>query len=98
MNAIAGLDSQTKERRWRSSIKQKHVTVIRFLRILGVGETNAQLDAEGIEHHVHKDTVNRMERFVDFVGNHPSWFKVFEDAKNRNSKGYPRVRGVINRI
>ena len=52
-------------------IKQKHVTIIRFLRILGVGEKNAKLDAEGIEHHVHKDTVNRMERFVDFVGKHP---------------------------
>jgi len=66
-------------------IKQKHVTTIRFLRILGVGEKNAQLDAEGIEHHVHKDTVNRMEHFVDFVSKHPSWFKVFEDAENRRS-------------
>jgi len=67
-------------------IKQKHSTIIRFLQILGVGEKNAKLDAEGIEHHVHKDTVNRMERFVDFVGKHPSWFRLFEDAENRRSK------------
>ena len=66
-------------------IQQKHTTIIRFLRILGVGEKNAKLDAEGIEHHVHKDTVNRMERFVDFVGKHTSWFKDFEDAENRRS-------------
>jgi Mn-dependent DtxR family transcriptional regulator len=69
-------------------IQQKHITIIRFLQILGVGEKNAKLDAEGIEHHVHKDTVNRMERFVDFVRKHPSWFKVFEDAEDRRrSKG-----------
>jgi len=66
-------------------IQQKHLTIIRFLQILGVGEKNAKLDAEGIEHHVHKDTVNRMERFVDFVGKHQPWFKVFEDAENRRS-------------
>jgi Mn-dependent DtxR family transcriptional regulator len=66
-------------------IQQKHITIIRFLQILGVGEKNAKLDAEGIEHHVHKDTLNRMERFVDFVGKHPSWFKVFEDAENRRT-------------
>jgi Mn-dependent DtxR family transcriptional regulator len=69
-------------------IQQKHITIIRFLQILGVAEKNAKLDAEGIEHHVHKDTLNRMERFVDFVGEHRSWFKVFEDAENRRiSKG-----------
>ncbi len=73
-------------------IKQKHVTIIRFLRILGVGEKNAKLDAEGIEHHVHKDTVTRMERFVDFVGKHPSWFKIFEDAQNRRLNKRPQIR------
>jgi len=64
-------------------IQQKHITIIRFLRILGVGEKVAKLDAEGIEHHVHKDTVNRMESFVDFVGKHAAWFKVFEEEENR---------------
>ena len=67
-------------------IKQKHLTIIRFLQILGVGEKNAKLDAEGIEHHVHRDTVNRMERFGDFVSKHPSWFKVFTDAEGRRLK------------
>ncbi len=70
-------------------IKQKHITIIKFLQILGIEEKTTKLDAEGIEHHVHKDTVNRMERFVDFVGKHPSWFKVFEDAQNRRlNKGH----------
>jgi len=73
-------------------IKQKHVTIIRFLQILGVGEKTTKLDAEGIEHHVHKDTINRMERFVDFVGQHPSWFKIFEDAQDRRLNKRPQIR------
>jgi DtxR family manganese transport transcriptional regulator len=84
-----GLSLTDKGEEMARFIKQKHITIIRFLQILGVGEKNAKLDAEGIEHHVHKDTVNRMERFVDFVGKHPSWFKVFEDAENRRlNKGH----------
>ena len=73
-------------------IKQKHITIIKFLQILGVGEKTTKLDAEGIEHHVHKDTVKRMERFVDFVGKHPSWFKVFEDAENRRLNKQHRIQ------
>ena len=79
--------TETGERMARFT-QQKHLTLIKFLTILGVEEKTAKLDAEGIEHHVHKNTVNRIEGFVDFVGKHPSWFKFFEDAENRRiSKG-----------
>jgi Mn-dependent DtxR family transcriptional regulator len=60
--------------------QQKHVTIAEFLRILGIEEKTARQDAEGIEHHVHKVTLNRIEHFVDFVTKHPSWFKVFENS------------------
>jgi len=73
-------------------IKQKHITIIKFLQILGVGEKTTKLDAEGIEHHVHKDTVKRMERFVDFVGKHPSWFKVRHDVENRRLNRQHRIQ------
>jgi len=62
-------------------IQRKHVTIVRFLRILGIEEKTAKLDAEGIEHHVHKVTLNRIEHFVNFVSKHPSWFKTFEDVE-----------------
>jgi len=62
--------------------QQKHLTLIRFLRILGIEERMAKLDAEGIEHHVHKTTVNRIQRFVQFVDRHPSWFNTFKEAEN----------------
>jgi len=60
--------------------QQKHTTITRFLQILGVREKIAKSDAEGIEHHVHRNTIRRIQRFVNFVDKHPSWFKVFEDA------------------
>jgi DtxR family manganese transport transcriptional regulator len=73
-----GLTLTTKGERMARSIQQKHLTIIRFLRILGIEEKIARMDAEGIEHHVHKATINRITRFVDFVAQHPSWFQTFD--------------------
>ncbi|HUC84304.1 MAG TPA: manganese-binding transcriptional regulator MntR [Candidatus Acidoferrales bacterium] len=42
--------------------KQRHETVVAFLRSLGVSRTIAELDAEGIEHHVSPETLAAMER------------------------------------
>lgn len=60
--------------------QHKHAMILKFLQILGTGERTANEDAEGIEHHVHKETLNRIEHFVDFVNDHPSWFKTFQNA------------------
>lgn len=42
--------------------KLRHETVVRFLRSLGVPESIAQLDAEGIEHHVSPETLAAFKR------------------------------------
>jgi DtxR family manganese transport transcriptional regulator len=42
--------------------KQRHETVLAFLRSLGIPKKIAELDAEGIEHHVSPETLNAMER------------------------------------
>ena len=61
--------------------QQKHLTLIRFLRILGVEEKTARMDAEGIEHHVHKTTISRIEHFVNLIDKHPSRLKIFENRE-----------------
>ena len=61
--------------------QQKHMTITNFLQILGVAEKIAKSDAEGIEHHVHRDTIRRMQHFVEYVNKHPNWFKAFEEAE-----------------
>jgi DtxR family manganese transport transcriptional regulator len=42
--------------------KRRHETVVAFLRSLGVPEKAAEMDAEGIEHHVSPETLAVFER------------------------------------
>jgi DtxR family manganese transport transcriptional regulator len=44
--------------------KQRHETVTAFLRSLGISENVAELDAEGIEHHVSPETLATFERLL----------------------------------
>ena len=44
--------------------KRRHETVVAFLRSLGVSEKSAEMDAEGIEHHVSPETLAVFERWL----------------------------------
>jgi DtxR family transcriptional regulator, manganese transport regulator len=44
--------------------KRRHETVVSFLRSLGISERIAELDAEGIEHHVSPETLAAFERLL----------------------------------
>ena len=46
-----------KGRKLAATSKKRHETVVAFLRWLGIPERVAEMDAEGIEHHVSPDTV-----------------------------------------
>ncbi len=45
----------------------RHEVTLRFLRILGVSESAALNDAEGIEHHVGRELLERMSFFCDLM-------------------------------
>ncbi len=45
--------------------KQRHLTVTAFLRSLGISARIAELDAEGIEHHVSPETLAAFERILN---------------------------------
>jgi len=72
-----GLTLTSKGQQLAKNIQQTHQTVLKFLRIFGIEEEIAKDDAEGLEHHLHKVTIDRITRFVDFVDKHPSWFRTF---------------------
>jgi DtxR family transcriptional regulator, manganese transport regulator len=78
-----GITLTSSGERLAKSVQQRHVTILKFLKILGVEEKIAKSDAEGIEHHVHKDTVSRMKHFVDYVEQHPSWLQAIEKNRSR---------------
>lgn len=44
--------------------KRRHQVVLAFLKAIGVGDRNAEIDAEGIEHHVSDETLQAFERFI----------------------------------
>jgi DtxR family manganese transport transcriptional regulator len=44
--------------------KRRHETVVAFLHSLGVSEKTAEMDAEGIEHHVSPETLAAFERWL----------------------------------
>lgn len=44
--------------------RERHAMVLRFLAKLGVPPDVAEIDAEGIEHHVSDQTLDAMRRFV----------------------------------
>lgn len=54
--------------RLAGAAQQRHTTVVAFLRSLGIGEKRAELDAEGIEHHVSPETLAAFERHLRKVG------------------------------
>ena len=43
--------------------KKRHITVLTFLKNLGLDGKTAEADAEGIEHHVSDKTLKKMEQF-----------------------------------
>ena len=44
--------------------KRRHETVMAFLRSLGISKQAAEMDAEGIEHHVSAETLAAFERLL----------------------------------
>jgi len=51
-------------RKLAEECQQRHQTVAAFLRKLGVSEKTAEMDAEGIEHHVSPETLAAFEKLL----------------------------------
>lgn len=45
--------------------RKRHETVLQFLLCIGVDKATAEIDAEGIEHHVSSTTLERFQRLID---------------------------------
>ena len=53
-----------KGKRLATQSRHRHETVYQFLKKLGVPETTAQIDAEGIEHHVSPKTLALFKKYL----------------------------------
>ncbi|MCF8496624.1 MAG: manganese-binding transcriptional regulator MntR [Alphaproteobacteria bacterium] len=45
--------------------KARHEIVLAFLKFIGVSEKTAEMDAEGVEHHVSAETIAAFRRFIN---------------------------------
>lgn len=50
-----------------SEARRRHEIVVRFLKAAGVSDETAEMDAEGIEHHVSDETLTCLERLSDKI-------------------------------
>ena len=57
------------------NIRNRHGLLAEFFKMIGVDEESANSDAEGIEHHLHPETIKRLEDFMNVIKKYPSLFK-----------------------
>jgi Mn-dependent DtxR family transcriptional regulator len=53
------------------SIRERHGLLADFFKMIGVDEDSANKDAEGIEHHLHPETLQKLEEFIKIVKKNP---------------------------
>ncbi len=46
------------------NIQEKHSLFVEFLKMIGIDDDTAHIDAEGIEHHLHPQTIKKLEKFI----------------------------------
>jgi Mn-dependent DtxR family transcriptional regulator len=46
------------------SIREKHNFLAEFFKMIGVDENIANIDAEGVEHHLHPETLKKLQEFI----------------------------------
>ena len=51
------------------NIRNRHGLLAEFFKIIGVDEETANNDAEGIEHHLHPETMKKLEEFINELKN-----------------------------
>ena len=52
------------------NIRNRHGLLAEFFMIIGVDEETANNDAEGIEHHLHPETMKKLEEFINQLRKH----------------------------
>lgn len=60
-----------------SEIRQKHSDLLEFLKMLGIDNSTASQDVEGIEHHLNPKTTKRLRKFILFLKSKPQLLTEF---------------------
>jgi Mn-dependent DtxR family transcriptional regulator len=55
------------------NIRNRHGLLAEFFMLIGIDEETANNDAEGIEHHLHPETMKKLEEFISELKKHNKW-------------------------
>jgi DtxR family transcriptional regulator, Mn-dependent transcriptional regulator len=86
----AGATLTDSGRRLALELNSKHKAIADFLEIIGVDRCVAERDACQMEHHVGQETMEKLERFVQFVGlssYEPLWVENFKRYCETGQRG-----------
>ena len=53
-------------------IRNRHGLLAEFFKLIGVDEQTANKDAEGLEHHLHPESIKKIEKLVSIMKDNPS--------------------------
>lgn len=53
------------------SMHERHGLLTEFFKMIGVDEETANRDVEGIEHHLHPETLKKLQEFSKLIKNNP---------------------------
>jgi len=73
-----GLTLNPSGKKLAQEIHQKHSHLVDFFEIIGVNSLIANKDAEGIEHHLHPQTLKQLQKFTALVRSKPELLKIFD--------------------
>lgn len=68
-------------------VQRRHVILTEFFTLLGLDRNVIARDVEGIEHHLSAESLERLERLVEFWGAHPAELRKILRAPRRPVKG-----------
>jgi len=63
-----------------NEIRQKHSDLLEFFEIIGVNNSIANNDVEGMEHHLNPQTMKQLRKFVTFLKSKPDLLLLFNQS------------------
>ncbi len=63
-----------------NSIRKRHGTLMEFLLMLGIEESLAHKEVEGLEHYLEPDTLIRLKRFIAIIRSKPEIIEMMKDS------------------
>ena len=72
-----GLKLNPKGKHLAEEIRQKHSDLLEFFEMIGVDNTTANADVEGMEHHLDPKTMKQLRKFITFLKSKPKMLALF---------------------